>query len=641
MKNLLSALCVLVLNLALNWPLFSAGESPYRQSIELGYAGISRFIALHPNPWGWNPFVYCGLPTQFLYLPVVPYAVAAVAWIWRAPHELIYRVTTSAIACVGPVGVFFLVVYFSKSRIWALLAALSYTVFSPSYGLFEQIHRDRGITELPWRLQVLVKYGEGPHNVGLALLPLAVIALWAAGAGRRFWQIAVAALMLALITLTNWVAALALALVFLIFLLCATGSPGLDLRRVFASAGLAYLLASFWLTPSFIRTIAFNWPRDAVNYRPENAFITIGGFLLALVLAWSALRWFQVEFFRRFVTLCAFGFGWVTLRLYAGGVDTVPESHRYAMEFELFLCLALFEWFRAALNSGDRVKQFCGVASAAVMLLMGLGPARQYVAHGWDRWKPVHREDTAEYRTVKWIADQRPAGRVLVSGGTRMRLNSWFDLQQVGGTFESGLRNRKPLETSLRIRNEEKTPVEALTAMGVEYVAIHGPRSSEYYRDYRFPGKLDGLLERGFSDGDNLVYRVPFHSLAGQMDTKWLSTGDLEISGAVPATGSVAVAVNWDPGWRASQNSKPLAVEQGSFGFVKLAAAPAAQTKIELHYAGTLEQKVMAGISLLGWLLTLAWLIFDGIRRRSSRPPLKQTRTIREDPLVSPALVRK
>ena len=34
---------------------------------------MARFITAHPNPWGWNPFQYCGLPTQFLYVPLLPY----------------------------------------------------------------------------------------------------------------------------------------------------------------------------------------------------------------------------------------------------------------------------------------------------------------------------------------------------------------------------------------------------------------------------------------------------------------------------------------------------------------------------------------------------------------------------------------
>ncbi len=627
MRNLFAAVWIFAINLALNWPLFSAGESPYRQSIELGYAGISRFISEHPNPWGWNPLPYCGLPTQFLYLPVVPYTVAVLTWISQASHELVYRILTSALACAGPAVVFFLVAYFNKSRLWAAVAALAYTVFSPSYGLFEQIHRDRGITELPWRIQVLVKYGEGPHNVGLALLPLAVMALWAAGTGRRFWQVAVAAVVLALITLTNWVAALALAFVFLVFVICAIGLQAFELRRVFAAAGLAYLLACFWLTPSFIRTIAFNWPQDAVNYRLENGFVTIGGFLLALALVRFVLHWFRVEFYASFVTLCAFGFGWVALRFYAGGVDTVPESHRYAMEFELFLILALCEWFRMAVRSGDRVKQVCAVVSASIMLLMGIGPAQRFVMHGWDLWRPLTREETAEFRMARWIAEQKPGGRVLASGGTRMRLNSWFDLQQIGGTFESGLRNRKPLETSLRIRNDEKTGVEVFTAMGVEYVAVHGHGSSEYYREYRFPRKFDGVLEKVYSEGDNFVYRVPFHSLAGQMETKWNGTDDLEISGAIPADGSVAVAVNYDPGWRAMQDAKPIQVKSDSFGFLTLVATPGPQSRIELHYAGTLEQRIMAGISLLSLLLMLGWLMRDGIRTESSRRQLAATGT--------------
>jgi hypothetical protein len=170
-------------------------------------------------------------------------------------------------------------------------------VFSPAYGLFTQIHNDRGAIEVPWRLQLLLKYGEGPHNIGLALLPLAVIALWAAGSGKRFWQVLAAAVMLVVVTLTNWVAALGLAFVFVAFVLCVLGAPDarrFSLQRVFAAAGLAYLLACFWLTPTFIRTVALNWPSDAVNFHLSNGMLIIGGFLAAVVLVRLILFWFRV-----------------------------------------------------------------------------------------------------------------------------------------------------------------------------------------------------------------------------------------------------------------------------------------------------------------------------------------------------------
>ena len=60
-------------------------------------------------------------------------------------------------------------------------------------------------------------------------------------------------------------------------------SPSFASGAPFAAAGLAWLLACFWLTPSFISTVAFNWPADSFGYqlwRARNA-----GSLLALAAA--------------------------------------------------------------------------------------------------------------------------------------------------------------------------------------------------------------------------------------------------------------------------------------------------------------------------------------------------------------------
>src|ERR1700676_4468261 len=63
--NLAIAGGLFALNIGLNIPLFESGEMPYRDSIEGGYASMARFFSAHPNPWGWNPMQYCGLPAQF------------------------------------------------------------------------------------------------------------------------------------------------------------------------------------------------------------------------------------------------------------------------------------------------------------------------------------------------------------------------------------------------------------------------------------------------------------------------------------------------------------------------------------------------------------------------------------------------
>ena len=99
---------IFLLNIALNAPLFMPGEMPFRGSIEGGYVGMARFLASHPDPWGWNPLPYCGLPTQFMYVPALPYLTALM--IRLLPHvspDFIYRIIVSIMTCLGPVTLFF------------------------------------------------------------------------------------------------------------------------------------------------------------------------------------------------------------------------------------------------------------------------------------------------------------------------------------------------------------------------------------------------------------------------------------------------------------------------------------------------------------------------------------------------------
>ncbi|HUS07247.1 MAG TPA: hypothetical protein VMZ52_13155 [Bryobacteraceae bacterium] len=642
----------------MNWPVFAPGESPYRDSIETGYTGMSRFIAEHPDPWGWNPLPYGGLPTQFLYLPLVHYATAVITWITHIPHEWAYRLLTAGMTCAGPVSVFLFAFYFTRSRLWALVAAVGYTFFSPSYGLVNQINRDRGgITHLPWHWHVFVKYGEGPHNFGLTLIPLALTALWKASTTARSGPMALAAILLASVTLTNWVAGFALAFCCLILLLSAPWAPDaahFRARHLLGTAGLAYLMACFWLTPGFIRTTALNWPADAFNYHLQRTqWILLASLVVGTLLLRAFLWWNRVGFYLTFVTLCLFGFGAVVVTYYSYGIDTIPESRRYALEFELFLALAIAGWFQAGMLTGERVKQFCVVFPAVVMVATGYGQARDYVLQGWRGWKPVIPETTAEYRTAQWIAAQHPNGRVLASGGLRFRLNSWFDLHQVGGSFESGLRNRTPVNYAYQIRTglgsepaeEVQDALREMKAIGAEYVVMHGRESTtEYYRDYKNSKKFDGVLPKVYSDAGTSVYKVPgsgmAHLVKGDEFPKgtkpselallaqaiddpnrpslkvfWLTVNDIEIRGPAPPGMLVTLAVNYDPGWIVTQDSSRIYMDADALGFMKLHPVPSASSIFRLHYNGTREQKIAAGVSASAWLGTILWLLGDSRRR--------------------------
>ena len=138
---------------------------------------MARFVSEHPNPWGWNPFPYCGLPTAFMYVPGLPYLTRPLdppAAACHPGHHLSHHRVPGHLPRAGDAVP--LRAHFTGSRRWSFAAAVAYSLLSPSYALFPAVEKDRGIAQLPWRIQVLAKYGEGPHNTGLMLLPLALLA---------------------------------------------------------------------------------------------------------------------------------------------------------------------------------------------------------------------------------------------------------------------------------------------------------------------------------------------------------------------------------------------------------------------------------------------------------------------------------
>ena len=653
------ALVLGAVSVTLNYPLMQPGESPYRASIEPGYSGMSKFFAQHPSPWGWNPFAYCGLAAQFLYLPLVHYTAISAAWLMRIPAAYGYELVTGLAMCIGPVTVFAMVFYFTRSRKWAFIVAATYLFFSPSYSMFLKVDHDRGFAQLPWRIQAAVQYGERPHNFGLMLMPLAVIALHAASVRRRYGFVFLAAILLAAVALTNWIAGMGMAMIGIAMLLAQRGaSDSYEFRvgRALGAALLAYLLACFWLTPSLIGTVLFNWPKDSYNFNLQILqWLALAVWLAGSYAAYYFLRQSGWNFYSRFVTLCVTMFGGLMFTIYWLGLDAIPESHRYLCEFDLFVILAGWEWFRIARQSENRkVRRGAAIACAAIFL-WGSSQPYKYLAQGWDKWRPVAAELTPEYRVAKWVESQHPQGRVMASGGTRYRLNNITPMEQIGGTFETGLRNRTPVHYDYQIRtsagsesgSEGADAVLQLKAMGVEYVVVHGPMSKEFYRDYSQPFKFDTLLERVYADRGDMVYRVPFKSYANlirsdeiprqarppknigtyvsaieddnrpQLTAKWLNVNELEIKGPVEKDYFAAVRVSWDPGWEALQDGTPIELSRDALGFMLLRARPAENSTILLQYRGTTEQRTMAGVSGLAWLLAIGWLIKSWRRKGS------------------------
>jgi hypothetical protein len=248
---------------------------------------------------------------------------------------------------------------------------------------------------------------------------------------------------------------------------------------------------------------------------------------------------------------------------------------------------------------------------------------------------------------ARWMAQHPPEGRVFASGGLRFRLNSWFDIPQVGGGFETGLQNRVPWDLSNRAHaafelkpgREIADTLLMLKALDTRYVVIHGPQSREFYRDFVRPERIVASLPAVYREEDDTIYALPARPLAHLVSaaelpgpdaaknpqvlepyiaamedstrptlrTAWRDNNTFEIEGAVDAGRMVAVSMNADPGWHAAQMSndtgpREIPMETDNLGFMVLRPSASAATRIELRYRVGAEPRIMAAVSVLAWI---------------------------------------
>src|SRR5262249_40176800 len=157
--------------------------------------------------------------------------------------------------CLGPVSVYALALRLSRSRCTAFVAGLIYSFVSISAWLIPDVAADLGSRLHPRRLQALVYYGEGPHIAGMTFLPLALLFVDIAMRRRRAPWFALGAIFVALPVLTNWLAAFALAIMMLAYVLAQYGTKNWtwrDLAYLALIGAAAYCLAMPLVPPSTI-----------------------------------------------------------------------------------------------------------------------------------------------------------------------------------------------------------------------------------------------------------------------------------------------------------------------------------------------------------------------------------------------------
>jgi hypothetical protein len=650
-KLLLDLALIFLLTAALIKPLFTAKYLDRWDSIESTFIADGRFLHEHlPHPQ-WQPFWYCGTRYDYLYPPVLRYGTALLAGL-LIPVEA-YHVFTALLYSFGIAGVYFLVWVMSRSRGAAWLAAAASALVSPAFLVTTSTWRSANLA--PWRLWVMVRFGEGPHIASLALLPFALAFAWLACERRRPAALAAAAICSALVALTNFYGATALAIFYpiVVWSLWVTQRDNRIWLRALSFPVLAYGLSSFWLTPSYLRLTSQNLHYVA----PGGNGLSVA--LLAAVaagFAWLSLRAASRKPDRAYAVFLAGGLLFMGLNVLGSlyfKFRIIGEPHRLISELDLALTLAGVELLRRLWNWPARAR--LARALAVTLVLCSAWQARHYVRHAWELYpRELDYRQRIEYRMSGWIATHFPQSRTFAPGSVRFWWDTWRDLAQVGGGSEQGLANPQVWHAGWEIilGPNPETSVRWLTALGADAVIVCSKQSQNPYRDFSFPDKFSGVLPVLYDDGQgDVIYRVPrrYPSLARVVDrarfanlqpleqsnvdllraytaaieegpdsptrTGWNGSDALRVHARVEPGQSILVQVTYDPAWHAYAGGHALPVHRDRGADFSVIDAPPGDYDIAFVFETPLENRI-------GWLLTwLSLAVAGGLVVVARRPP--------------------
>lgn len=611
-------------------PLFRVEYLDNWGSIDSTFLADARFLVEHwPHPL-WQPLWYCGTRFDYVYPPALRYGTAGLAMAAGISTARAYHIYTALLYCAGIAGVYLLSRTLGLRRTWAAVAAGATALLSPSFLVLASHRRDAAL-HMPQRLNVLLKWGEGPHMSALALLPFALLFTWRALRRGAAADLVPAAVFSTLVVAHNFYGAVALAIFFGI----AVWSVWVERREraVFARAALiaalAYGLAAWWLTPSYLRITMENLKLVA---QPGNNW---SRWIAAAILAGFGAATWRLGRDRKpigaivFLSGSALFFSLIVIGHYYAGFRVAGEPHRFVPELDLALILAIAAALQRLAGRGGARE---GLVTGAVAVLC-LAVSYPYLRHPWSVYAadPNFR-DRPEYRMSEWIAQHLPGARLFATGSLRFWYDVWHDGAQVGGGSEQGLLNGTlPMVQWQVIKDPAaRRGVAWLEAVGADAVVVHEPPSRVLFFEYAEPRKFAGVLPVIFDDGNgNVIYKTPrrFAALARVVGTTDIERlGPIHVSnenlaeieayaGVVESAGrsevemrreapevmtlrtrlsegeSLVVQETYDTAWHASSGGRALRISKDAVGFM-LVHAPPGEQEIRLVYELPLENKV-------------------------------------------------
>ena len=682
-------LLLFALNLLIAWRLFTQEYTNHYNSIEPFFYAIAAAIKANPLHPGWWPNWNTGMPFRYTYQPLLHHIVAALSALTGWTTARAFHAALALFYAAGPTTLYLFVLRLSQSFRTALTAALLYSLWSPSTWLILPITVDTGGAfhavlqfgkQYPdgWhglfdtggllnarRLHTAVTYGDGPYVAGLTLVPLALLLIHRAMQQRTIPAIFIASLALIAVPLTNIPAALTLAMAILAYLLSAEPAERLPrLLTCVLCAIVGYALVAPLIPPSSLLLTARNtqW-MDPQGQLTAAKLLWIATGLLILTAISLALRRLRLSPFARFSTLfllitatVVLGKAWLNVSVLAQ-----PSRFHLALEMAIALCLAAATAHIHIRNHRARI------AMAALLTIAIVGQIVNYRLYARKIVKHEPIWNRSEYKIAQWMDGHAHGNRVWVPGSVSFWFNALTNTPQLTGCCDQNFLFQTPRIVTYEMGTDDGAGTRAgqlsiawMQAMGVKYVALSGPRSTEAYGVTHHPAKFTGLIPQIWHDDiDDAIYEIPgppgslAHWIAPseavtqmpvngveiapmlpyvaavsdptrlQAKLSWLSTERATIQGTPKPGDLLSLQIPFHFGWRAESNSgTPIPIGQDALGFLLLRPNCQGPCTVTLVFDGGQESKVLRAIAAIAWLTVIALLIHNRNRSpsHSSQP---------------------
>lgn len=644
------SLLIFALNAWICRELFTADFVNNLLSNEGIFAAIGRFFRENPIDHRWFPWFNVGMATEYAYQPLLPAMAAITGAITGWPPSRALHFVLAFAYCCGPVTLFWFAWDWSKSLSLSLSAALAFSLTSPAEMLIRELRIGSGAHWGALRLNNLVFYGEAPHNVALAMLPLAYLFLHRAIVRGGAGNMVLAGALSGAVALTNAFGAFAVALGAIAMILALEKG----VRTTVIVGVYSYLWISPWLPPSLILWIRRTaWSAEGFFQADLRAKLAIPAALAAFALVWFFTRRLKSSF-ERFVCLfsvwmCAIPLGYFWFHR----LTLVPQSSRYQLELEMALCLlfgCLFHWtWRHSPVAGR-------AALVVIFAAIGLRQAVNFREFASVLVHPIDITKTIEYKVDTWINTNLPGQRSLLAGAEYI-FNIFSDNPQMSAGHEPTAPNWMQrvavftIYTGMNAGDKDAAiSIFWLKAFGNQAVYVPGLHSREHYHPFPNPHKFDGLLTVLWHDEDDTIFLVPQRTLslarviprAAEVtrqpidgldteparayvtalddtslplaDLKWQSPTRATIQTSMQPNQLISVQETWMPGWRATVSGHGVPVRNvpahgDKLGLIVIDPACTGPCQINLEFGVIPEGWICRVLSALVTLIAVGALI--------------------------------